>query len=339
MAQAAQRVARLVEQLGREGAAAHARAVGLEDAVDLADAVRSHAQTRAGAGAHRVRGGDERIGTEIDVEQRALGTFGQHAAVLGQRVVDLVLAVDQTELLEVFGRLEPAGLQFGEVARIVEAPQDGFVARLRTVVDRAEIGVQQVAHADARAADLVGVGRTDALARGADLRAALRRLVGRVEGAVGRQDQVGLFRDAELRTQVVAAGREPLGLLAEEHGVEHHAVADDIGFAALENARRNRAEDIFFTVELQSMTGVRPSLETSYDLIRGGQHIDHLAFAFVAPLQAENDVYFFHFRLRNIICKKHFLHPKVGIFLQKPNSAAHIFAPRARPSPRRTDTL
>ncbi len=81
------------------------------------------------------------------------------------------------------------------------------------------------------------------------------------------------------------------------------------------------------------MTGVRPSLETSYDLIRGGQHIDHLAFAFVAPLQAENDVYFFHFRLRNIICKKHFLHPKVGIFLQKPNSAAHIFAPHARPSP------
>ena len=52
--------------------------------------------------------------------------------------------------------------------------------------------VEEVAHTQSVAAHLVGLGRTDALARGTYLRLAFRRLVGFVEQTVGRQDKVRL---------------------------------------------------------------------------------------------------------------------------------------------------
>ena len=42
------------------------------------------------------------------------------------------------------------------------------------------------------------------------------------------------------------------------------------------------------------------TLKAGHDLIMGGQHIDHFAFSFVAPLQTENDIDFFH--LFSVIC-------------------------------------
>ena len=102
------------------------------------------------------------------------------------------------------------------------------------------------------------------------------------------------FRDAELPREVVAARGERLGLLAEKNGVEHHAAAYDVLLAALKNTRRNRAQDVFLTVEFQRMTGIGTALKTCHDLVGRGQHVDDLAFAFVSPLQSEDDVHFFH---------------------------------------------
>lgn len=48
------------------------------------------------------------------------------------------------------------------------------------------------------------------------------------------------------------------------------------------------------------MPGIGATLKAGHDLIMGGQHIDHLAFSFVAPLQTENDIDFFH--LFSVIC-------------------------------------
>ena len=144
------------------------------------------------------------------------------------------------------------------------------------------------------AAHLVGIGRTDALARGADLGAALGRFVSRIENAVRRQDQVGFLRNAELFGQVVAAGCERLGLLAEEDGVNDNAVADDVGFSALKYARRNRAEYVFLAVELQRVTGIGTALKTGDDLVGRRQHIHDFSLALVTPLQAEDNVNFFH---------------------------------------------
>ena len=40
------------------------------------------------------------------------------------------------------------------------------------------------------------------------------------------------------------------------------------------------------------MTGVGATLEAGYHIILWGQHVDHLSFTFIAPLQTEQDVNF-----------------------------------------------
>ena len=45
------------------------------------------------------------------------------------------------------------------------------------------------------------------------------------------------------------------------------------------------------------MPCVGPALESSYEVIGGGQDIDDLAFAFVAPLQSEQDINFLHYSI------------------------------------------
>ena len=62
----------------------------------------------------------------------------------------------------------------------------------RLAVNRLEI-TENVPYADSLTADLVGVGRADTLARGADLAAPLSRFVCRIQNAVRRQDQVCLL--------------------------------------------------------------------------------------------------------------------------------------------------
>ena len=62
-----------------------------------------------------------------------------------------------------------------------------------------DLGVEQVLHADADARGLVGVGRPDAAARGADLQRAEVQLGGLVEHAVPRHDEVRVARDAQAR--------------------------------------------------------------------------------------------------------------------------------------------
>ena len=294
MADVAQPGTRFVEQLRGERAAADARAVGLEDTVDLADAVRGDAQPDAGAGADGIRRGDERIGTEIHVEQRPLRAFGQDALVRGEALVDEILAVDDVETTQVLDRREPLLFQLGDVVLAGQAAQDLLVASLGAGVYLFEIGAQHIAHAHAVAADLVGIGRADALAGGADPGAALGRLVRSIEDAVRGQDQVGLLRNAELLGEVVAAGRERFGLFTEKDGVDHHTVTDDIGLTALEYARRDRAEHVFLAVEFQCMTGIGAALEAGYDLVARRQHIHNFSLALVTPLQAEDNVNFFH---------------------------------------------
>ena len=96
-----------------------------------------------------------------------------------------------------------------------------------------------------------------------------------------------------------AAG-QCLGLLLEEDRVEHHAVANHVDLIALKYTRRDRTQHVLLPVELQCMPGIGATLKAGHDLIMGGQHIDHLAFSFVAPLQTENDIDFFH--LFSVIC-------------------------------------
>ena len=76
-AAAAQLLADVVGELGRERAAADARRVGLGDAEHVVQVARAQPRARRGRARDAVRRGDERIGAVVDVEQRALRALEQ----------------------------------------------------------------------------------------------------------------------------------------------------------------------------------------------------------------------------------------------------------------------
>ncbi len=153
---------------------------------------------------------------------------------------------------------------------------------------------EDVAHTQSVARNLVGVGGSDALACGAHFVLALGSLVGGVEQSVGRHDEVCLFRNVESLAQGVPAALEVAGLVHKQVGSQHDAVADDVDFVSLEDTRGNGSQDVFLSFELKCVARVGTALEACYHVVSWGEHIDHLAFALIAPLEAEKHIYFVH---------------------------------------------
>ena len=144
--------------------------------------------------------------------------------------------------------------------------------------------MENVAHTQAVAAYLVGVGGTDALAGGAYLGIALGRLVGSIEHPMGGQDEMGFLRDVETLLQGMAGGFEGFGFGLEQRRVEHHAVADDVHLVALEDSGRYGTEHIFLSFEFKGMSRIGTSLETGNDIVAGSQYVNDFPLAFIAPL-------------------------------------------------------
>ena len=109
-----------IEKFRGERAAAYAGAVGFEYTIYFADATRGNAQACAGACTDGVGRGNKRVGTEIDIEQGSLGTFGQYRLVVFQQFVDFVFTVNEAELFQVVERGKPLCFELGNVVGVVE---------------------------------------------------------------------------------------------------------------------------------------------------------------------------------------------------------------------------
>lgn len=119
----------LVVEFGRERSAADSCTVGLEDAEDVAYVARSDTESGAGACADGIGRGDERVGTEVDVEHGSLSAFGENGLSFAEHTVDFVFGVDELELAEFLNTFEPLLFQGSEVVLEVEvqAAQDVLV--------------------------------------------------------------------------------------------------------------------------------------------------------------------------------------------------------------------
>ena len=92
-----------------------------------------------------------------------------------------------------------------------------------------------VPDAQPSAADLVGIGRTNALPCRPDLGTALGCLLCCIDHAVRGEDQVRLARDDEALTQIVPAAGECASFFGKEDGVKDHTITDDVDLVALED--------------------------------------------------------------------------------------------------------
>ena len=107
MTEVTDELASLVEQLSGERTGTDTGAVGLHDAIDLANLVGTNAQTGAGTCTDGVGRGDKGIGTEIDIEHGTLSTLAENGLASTQCLVDLMFGIDQVEAAEVVYALEP----------------------------------------------------------------------------------------------------------------------------------------------------------------------------------------------------------------------------------------
>ena len=192
----------------------------------------------------------------------------------------------------------------GELAAVVEVAQVDFVERERLrVVDQGEelvfhlehlaqpaqqrLFVQQIAHADTDPRHLVGVGRADATAGGADPGIAAQCLLELVLQHVIGHDNVGPLADEELR------GADTLGAqviqLLEQHGwIDHDAAADHIDRARVEDARGHDVQLEGAALVDNRMASVVAAAVADDQPRSIGQQIHNVALAFIAPLGTDH---------------------------------------------------
>ena len=81
---------------------------------------------------------------------------------------------------------------------------------------------------------------------------------------------------------------ELVDLVEEGHGVEHDAVADDALAVGAQDAAGDELQDELLAGDDDGVAGVVAAGVAGDDVELLGQHVDDLAFAFVAPLGAED---------------------------------------------------
>jgi hypothetical protein len=132
-----------------------------------------------------------------------------------------------------------------------------------------ELTVHEIRHAQATAVDFIGVGGADAAFGGADFLVAEGGFAGGVEFLVAGQHDMGAVGYQQLvRGDGDAFGFYPFDFLDQSGRVDHHAVADDIGFRIPEDARGQEVQHVFITIGDHGVTGVIATLGANND-IRG----------------------------------------------------------------------
>ena len=148
--------------------------------------------------------------------------------------------------------------------------------------------VDEIADADATAADLVLVGRADAPRRRADLALPAAGLAEDVELAVIRQDEVRLLADQEAIADLDAERAQLVDLREQRLWIDDDTVADDAQHAVVEDAGRNQMEHELLAVDVNGMAGVVAALIAGHHAEMWREQVDDLALAFVPPLRAQN---------------------------------------------------
>ena len=228
----------------------------------------------------------------VNVEKRALCTFGKHILAFGECTVEFYFGIGEVELTHVVHAFEPLLLLFGNVVvRVVEVAQNLFVAGFQSFVFGFE-AIEDVAHTKAHAGCFVAVSRTDALSCRTHLVLALGSFVSAVEHTMGRKNKMGALADVKALRKLVAGSFELVSLSHEKVGRNDAAVADDVYLSLVENARGNGTQHEFLTIEDDGVAGVGAACEASYYVVAGGEEVHHFALAFIAENDAKQGIYF-----------------------------------------------
>jgi hypothetical protein len=117
---------------------------------------------------------------------------------------------------------------------------------------------------------------------------------GLVQGHVVGQDKRAGGRDLQALAHRYTLGLQAGDFLEQGVGGQHHAVADQALHVFTQDAGGDQVQDGFLALDDQGVAGVVTALEAHYGTGLVGQQIDDFAFAFVAPLGAQDYYVFTH---------------------------------------------
>ena len=187
-----------VLELGGERATTDAGAIGLGDAIYLINVTRGNAKAGAGTSGDGTGRGNKGIGTEVNIQQRALGTFGKNALALSEEVIEKVFGVGELKSTQEGNGRKEVGFESFDFQLFVVVGGDGGVLGNGFPVALLEIGEQDVPHAKADTTDFIGIGGADAFEGATDFGVAASFLANAVEGTVRGQDKLGLLRNVKV---------------------------------------------------------------------------------------------------------------------------------------------
>ena len=226
----------------------------------------------------------------IDVEESALRAFEEDRLPPFHFVGQLLRGV-----ADVFGQLLPQASSLGVhrlQLHLLAAQRRDLRVRLadpflETLAEH--LRLEEIAHADPAASHLVLVAGSDAAPGGPDLLAAALLLAAQVDPLVVREDDVGVLAHHQLlRLDQEAAALEDVDLLGERLGIDDHAVADEAALARMEHPARDQMEDRLGPAHHQGVPRVGAALEAHHHVGPGGEEVDDLPLALVAPLCADD---------------------------------------------------
>ena len=223
----------------------------------------------------------------VHVEHGGLAALEQHGFAALECAVQLQAGVDHH-------RAQPFGVtqQFiGHQLRVDGTAVVQLDEQVVLLVERAsdflsqDVFVEQVLHPDAHPVDLVGVGRADPTAGGADLALTQEAFGDFVQCAVVLGNDVRVRRHLELG-DVHPAARERIELFKQHFNVDHNAIADNGRDAGGEDARWQQVQGILLVAHHHGVPGVIAAVELHHIVDSAAEQVGGLAFAFVAPLGA-----------------------------------------------------
>ena len=151
-------------------------------------------------------------------------------------------------------------------------------------------GIHQIVHAQADARGFVAVGGADAAFGGADFIFALDYFALGVQFAViGKTTWAVSLSRKFLAATLTLIFLQSLDFGDEAERVDDHAVADDAQFIFPQDARRDQVQDVFFFADENGVPGVVAAGIADDDVRVLGEHVNDFAFAFVAPLGADEN--------------------------------------------------
>ncbi len=82
-----------------------------------------------------------------------------------------------------------------------------------------------------------------------------------------------------------------MDLFHQSNGVDHDPVTDDALSVWVEDPGRDQVQDILLAVEDDGVSGIGTALIARHDVGLLREHVNDLAFPFIAPLGANDDAY------------------------------------------------